>query len=67
MWESAGLGKGTTVVDNDLINVAFMTGAGAAAGLIFGMLDHSDFDVAAASQEVMDFVIFCLAAGDPAP
>lgn len=63
IYDSAGLGKGTTVVDNDLINVAFLTGAGAAAGFLFGLLSSPTFDATRASVELMAFIQSCLAAG----
>jgi hypothetical protein len=56
----AGLRKGTTVVDNDLIEQAFLTGAGLAAGFLAARLDADPVDMARATIEVIGMLERCV-------
>lgn len=62
----AGLGKGTTVVDNDLINVAFMSGAGIAIGYVLEALDVPESLGHDIGEGLFAFLNLCLEAGNDA-
>jgi hypothetical protein len=62
----AGLGKGTTVVDNDLISVAFMGGAGIALGFILQALDTEPDLGDEVAKALFSFLSLCLEAGNDA-
>lgn len=62
----AGLGKGSTVVDNDLISVAFMSGAGIALGFILQALDVKPAVGDEVATALFSFLNLCLEAGNDA-
>lgn len=65
--QSAGLMKGTTVVDNDLIETAFLVGAGVAGGYLMNRWDISEKEGALALVEVMAILQHCLEAAEQLP
>jgi len=65
--DKAGLGKGTTVVDNDLIGVAFMVGAGIAAGYFIESLELHPSESENIYDKLFSFLSLCVAVGNDAP
>jgi hypothetical protein len=62
----AGLGKGTTVVDNDLIGVAFMVGAGVCAGYFIESLELPLSQREEIHNSLYSFLSLCVAVGNDA-
>jgi hypothetical protein len=58
--ERAGLGKGTTVVDNDLIANAFEVGAGLAAGFVGGAAEFDEEQLVSVAAQLKAFLDACI-------
>lgn len=56
----AGLGKGTTVVDNDLINTAFEVGAGVAVGFVSSYAELDEEQNAYIAEKMGEFIQLCV-------
>ena len=57
--QRAGLGKGTTIVDNDLIETAFFIGAGVATGFVSAFAGLEETDRFWVETKVTEFLDLC--------